>query len=133
MVKREAGGRVAKPTKKTQAKAAVKTAVAKANPPAEKSKAADDIDDIFSSKPTAAPVAAEPAQPTEPIPAPAAKDKKKKKKVVEVVDASATAKPVVPQQKKPADADGLFGDSRGANSKYTDDGMRVFYMDDLRI
>ncbi|KAJ1938134.1 hypothetical protein EC988_007681 [Linderina pennispora] len=128
MVKREAGGKVTKPSKKTPVKAAVKAVAAKTKVQVAKTKAADDIDDIFSSKPAVAETAAVPAKPTEPTPAPVVKDKKK---AVQVVDATATAKPIVPHQKKPADD--LFGDSRGANSKYTDDGMRVFYMDDLRI
>ncbi|KAJ2765966.1 hypothetical protein IWQ57_004566 [Coemansia nantahalensis] len=76
--------------------------------PARSSKKATEIDDIFAA----------------PVPAP-----------VKVVDASAAGKPKdQPKQKQnpPADNDG-FADSRGKQSKYTDDGMRVFYMEDLRI
>ncbi|KAJ2804635.1 hypothetical protein H4R21_001565 [Coemansia helicoidea] len=89
--------------------------------PARSSKKATEIDDIF-----AAPVPAA----TRPAPAEA-----KPAKPVKVVDASAAGKPKdQPKQKQnpPADNDG-FADSRGKQSKYTDDGMRVFYMEDLRI
>ncbi|KAJ1718163.1 hypothetical protein LPJ61_006792 [Coemansia biformis] len=117
------GNKVAagKVSKKKPCKA--KPAVSKVTLP---SKATTEIDDIFASNP--------PANTAE---KPAAPVKQKATKAVTVVDASAAGKKADPhknqQQARPLAGDDGFADSRGKQTKYTEDGMRVFYMDDLHI
>ncbi|KAJ1910869.1 hypothetical protein GGI13_000273 [Coemansia sp. RSA 455] len=86
-----------------------------------------EIDDIFAAK-------------KQPLPKPTTVAQKpetddiftaKATKSVTVVDATATTT-TTNQQKRPPKSDD-FADSRGKGSKYTDDGLRVFYMEDLRI
>ncbi|KAJ1885472.1 hypothetical protein LPJ71_009375, partial [Coemansia sp. S17] len=86
-----------------------------------------EIDDIFATK-------------TQPLPKPTTVAQKpetgdifaaRATKSVTVVDATATTTTTI-QQKRPPKSDD-FADSRGKGSKYTDDGLRVFYMEDLRI
>ncbi|KAJ2448847.1 hypothetical protein EV183_005216 [Coemansia sp. RSA 2336] len=82
-----------------------------------RSNQASEIDDIFSTKPSE-PIAQDP---------PPAADPK-------VIDATRVGKLEAASSKPPAPPpDDDFADSRGKNSKYTDDGLRVFYMEDLKI
>ncbi|KAJ2850508.1 hypothetical protein IWW36_001825 [Coemansia brasiliensis] len=106
-------GKVAKKKKKSASKAP------------SRSNQASEIDDIFSTKPSEANSqndrkSPSPSMPTDP----------------KVVDATRVGKPekstAKRQQPAPPPNDD-FGDSRGKNSKYTDDGLRVFYMEDLKI
>ncbi|PIA13631.1 hypothetical protein COEREDRAFT_89385 [Coemansia reversa NRRL 1564] len=53
-------------------------------------------------------------------------------KAIKVVNATTVGK-TTKSQKQPPPEDDSFADSRGKKSKYTEDGLRVFYMDDLRI
>ncbi|KAJ2077977.1 hypothetical protein H4R24_004793 [Coemansia sp. RSA 988] len=54
-------------------------------------------------------------------------------KAVKVVNATDVGKATKSRKQPPPPKDDSFADSRGKNSKYTEDGLRVFYMDDLRI
>ncbi|KAJ2786585.1 hypothetical protein GGI15_001389 [Coemansia interrupta] len=96
-----------------------------AAPTATKAKKLSEIDDIFAARPKEPPK----TQPDAAAPKPSTASK------IKVVDASHTDKLTNPQKQKapPKADDDIFADSRGKNSKYTDDGMRVFYMDDLHI
>ncbi|KAI9503084.1 hypothetical protein BX070DRAFT_224701 [Coemansia spiralis] len=87
--------------------------------PAPKKKTSE-IDDIFNTKP-AKPAHSKPTLTTE----------QKKKSSVKVVDATKTDS--IGKQKQPPPKDDDFADSKGKNSKYTEDGLRVFYMEDLKI
>ncbi|KAJ2002068.1 hypothetical protein GGI04_003487 [Coemansia thaxteri] len=90
---------------------------------------ASEIDDIFAAKKQVAPAAAA-AEPLEDAVAVVAKASATSG--VTVVDATAAASSVQQQKMvKPKNDD--FADSRGKSSKYTEDGLRVYYMDDLRI
>ncbi|KAJ1674410.1 hypothetical protein EV182_003326 [Spiromyces aspiralis] len=123
----------------------------------------DEIDDIFSSKRQSAVITAGPtrkakgenfpAVPTKPskqkkVPKPSDTDKAAGEPVtarpeIKIVDASGTgANPLLPlatrQSKRPIgtgsdDSDDGFADSRGKRSKYTDEGYKIYYADDLRI
>ncbi|KAJ2011826.1 hypothetical protein GGF41_006822, partial [Coemansia sp. RSA 2531] len=86
-----------------------------------------EIDDIFATKNQP------PPKPTTVAQKPETDDifTAKATKSVTVVDATATTT-TTNQQKRPPKSDD-FADSRGKGSKYTDDGLRVFYMEDLRI
>ncbi|KAJ2035214.1 hypothetical protein H4S03_004468, partial [Coemansia sp. S3946] len=86
-----------------------------------------EIDDIFATKnqPPPKPTTVAPKSEIDDILA------TKATKSVTVVDATATTTTTI-QQKRPPKSDD-FADSRGKGSKYTDDGLRVFYMEDLRI
>ncbi|KAJ1642469.1 hypothetical protein J3B02_001223 [Coemansia erecta] len=86
-----------------------------------------EIDDIFASKPAQQPLPSPPQLPSS--------ASIKNPSSVKIIDASHTDKIANPQKQKlpPPAADDNFGDSRGQKSKYTEDGLRVFYMDDLRI
>ncbi|KAJ1736478.1 hypothetical protein LPJ78_005629 [Coemansia sp. RSA 989] len=98
-------GKVAKKKKKAACKVPLR------------SNQASEIDDIFSTKPS------EPGLQD----LPPSTDPK-------VVDATRVGKAGSAKSKlaaPPPEDD--FGDSRGKNSKYTDDGLRVFYMEDLKI
>ncbi|KAJ2700214.1 hypothetical protein FB645_005080, partial [Coemansia sp. IMI 203386] len=99
--------------------------VQKKQPPTAKpTKQTTEIDDIFASKPI---------QP-QPLTTATAAPVSKPSSSVKIVDATLADKIANPQkQKLPPKADDNFGDSRGQKSKYTDDGMRVFYYDDLHI
>ncbi|KAJ2720972.1 hypothetical protein GGI07_004286 [Coemansia sp. Benny D115] len=93
-----------------------------------------EIDDIFAAKPAATtkPAAVPKAPEPEPEPKPSAKHRNVK--VIDASQADTAAKSSAKQKPPPkSDADSVFADSRGKNSKYTEDGLRVFYMDDLRI
>ncbi|KAJ2160588.1 hypothetical protein GGF46_002130 [Coemansia sp. RSA 552] len=104
-----------KVTKKTAAKP----------PAAARDNKASEIDDIFSLEPAPkAPPTPPPAKPTHPIAAATS--------LAKVVDATAAGKSTA-AQKQPPPKDDAFADTRGKNTKYTDDGFRVFYYDDLRI
>ncbi|KAJ2814853.1 hypothetical protein GGI24_006244, partial [Coemansia furcata] len=83
-----------------------------------------EIDDIFSAKkqPLAKPECKDVAKPTA-----------KPAKSVTVVDATASITSSGSQQQKRPPKSDDFADSRGKSSKYTEDGLRVFYMEDLRI
>ncbi|KAJ1844642.1 hypothetical protein LPJ73_005103 [Coemansia sp. RSA 2703] len=91
-----------------------------------------EIDDIFATRPKAQPKTQPDATTKSAKTKPATNQPSAAK--ITVVDASQADKLANPQKQKapPADDDS-FADSRGKNSKYTDDGMRVFYMDDLHI
>ncbi|KAJ1720450.1 hypothetical protein LPJ53_004919 [Coemansia erecta] len=96
-----------------------------------------EIDDIFAARPKEQPKTQPDAVAavTNPKTKPATKSSSNASKI-KVVDASQADKLANPQkqQKAPPKADDdIFSDSRGKNSKYTDDGMRVFYLDDLHI
>ncbi|KAJ2575421.1 hypothetical protein EV177_010999, partial [Coemansia sp. RSA 1804] len=113
------------------------------------SKKLSEIDDIFSSKPKR--VSSSPSSTAAATDSPNPNLTPKKTSSVKVVDAtnagkSTTAFPLNSSNKcgssnnnngrkqqhlPPKDDD--FADSRGKSSKYTEDGLRVFYMDDLRI
>ncbi|KAJ2828028.1 hypothetical protein FBU31_003023, partial [Coemansia sp. 'formosensis'] len=83
-----------------------------------------EIDDIFSAK-------------KQPLAKPecnnAPKATAKPAKSVTVVDATASITSSGSQQQKRPPKSDDFADSRGKSSKYTEDGLRVFYMEDLRI
>ncbi|KAJ1845966.1 hypothetical protein LPJ73_004678 [Coemansia sp. RSA 2703] len=112
-----ASGKVQKKTPQTAA------------PPAKK---LSEIDDIFATRPKAQPKTQSDAT-TKPAKTKPATNQPSAAKIT-VVDASHADKLANPQkQKAPPTDDDSFADSRGKNSKYTDDGMRVFYMDDLHI
>ncbi|KAJ2481664.1 hypothetical protein IWW56_001574 [Coemansia sp. RSA 2131] len=83
-----------------------------------------EIDDIFATK------APEPVLPSET--APISKSIPQPKNV-KVIDATAAGKAIQKQQQLKPPKDDDFADSRGKNTKYTDDGLRVFFLDDLRI
>ncbi|KAJ1662841.1 hypothetical protein IW140_005548 [Coemansia sp. RSA 1813] len=63
----------------------------------------------------------------------------KKSSSVKIVDATNAGKSTANNSSNSSNKKNLppkdddFADSRGKNSKYTEDGMRVYYMDDLRI
>ncbi|KAJ1963717.1 hypothetical protein GGI12_001879 [Dipsacomyces acuminosporus] len=128
---RVASGKVTKNSKPAQAKKAKASKnseiddIFAAKPTSSKPKATSEIDDIFTKK----------AQQPKPQQAEETKDKfaQKKPKPVTVVDATAADRISSVQQKQPPPKDDNFADSRGKQSKYTDDGLRVFYMDDLHI
>ncbi|KAJ2484850.1 hypothetical protein IWW37_006093, partial [Coemansia sp. RSA 2050] len=107
---------------------------AKKNPQADTAASKGEIDDIFATKgkPSPAPKTLEPTLTA--AAATATSTKTKKTKPVTVVDATTAAStPGVPQQQKRPPKSDDFADSRGKSSKYTEDGLRVFYMEDLRI
>ncbi|KAI8318663.1 DUF1764-domain-containing protein, partial [Martensiomyces pterosporus] len=112
----------------------------KAAPAAKKpaTKAASEIDDIFSAKPSKNEI--DDIFTTKPAPAKQAATKKQEKeqqakptKSIKVIDATAADRITKQQRQPPPPKDDDFADSRGKNSKYTDDGLRVFYMEDLHI
>ncbi|KAJ1822781.1 hypothetical protein H4S02_004759 [Coemansia sp. RSA 2611] len=109
---------------------------AKKKPLPDTSESKHEIDDIFATKgkPQAAPKALEPTPAAAAAAATPAPAKTKKTKPVTVVDATAASTTSVQQQqpRRPPKSDD-FADSRGKSSKYTEDGLRVFYMEDLRI
>ncbi|KAJ2235294.1 hypothetical protein IWW45_002708 [Coemansia sp. RSA 485] len=115
-----------KHTAPSKAKVANGKVQKKPPPPAKPTKQTTEIDDIFASKPK---------QPQPPTTASAtAAPVTKPSSSVKIVDATLADKIANPQkQKLPPKTDDNFGDSRGQKSKYTDDGMRVFYYDDLHI
>ncbi|KAJ2793877.1 hypothetical protein H4R20_006405 [Coemansia guatemalensis] len=91
-------------------------------------KKSSEIDDIFAAQPQ--PNNAEAGKSiTQSKSLPVASNTPKAVKVVNATDVGKATKP----QKQPPPKDDSFADSRGKNSKYTEDGLRVFYMDDLRI
>ncbi|KAJ2840432.1 hypothetical protein FBU31_000418 [Coemansia sp. 'formosensis'] len=83
-----------------------------------------EIDDIFSAK-------------KQPLAKPECNDVPKATvkpaKSVTVVDATTSITSSSNQQQKRPPKSDDFADSRGKSSKYTEDGLRVFYMEDLRI
>ncbi|KAJ2514726.1 hypothetical protein GGI11_000848 [Coemansia sp. RSA 2049] len=115
-------------------------------PTSSASKKQSEIDDIFSSKPKRVSPSSSTAAATD---SPNPNLTPKKTSSVKVVDATNAGKSTTAfphnssnkgssnnngrkQQHLPPKDDG-FADSRGKSSKYTEDGLRVFYMDDLRI
>ncbi|KAJ2910629.1 hypothetical protein GGI21_000671 [Coemansia aciculifera] len=90
-----------------------------------------EIDDIFAVKknaPTTETATTTAIAPT----APPAKPKSS----ITIVDASATSHSSLrtsQSHQPPPPKNDDFADSRGKSSKYTEDGLRVFYMEDLRI
>ncbi|KAJ1938040.1 hypothetical protein GGF37_004963, partial [Kickxella alabastrina] len=107
------------------------SAIAAATKPT-KSKQLSEIDDIFA-KPKQP--KEQPTTPVDTVILTATKSKLSSKSSVKVIDATFTDKIANPkkQMPPPKDDDPAFADSKGKNSKYTDDGLRVFYMEDLRI
>ncbi|KAJ2381894.1 hypothetical protein H4S02_006005 [Coemansia sp. RSA 2611] len=104
--------------------------VAKKTPPAAKpskpsSSKVSEIDDIFASPapPSATPVAEKPAPLVKP----------KSSSTVKVIDATTAGKAEKQQRQPLPPQNDDFADSRGKNTKYTEDGLRVYFMDDLRI
>ncbi|KAJ2506479.1 hypothetical protein GGI11_006655, partial [Coemansia sp. RSA 2049] len=113
------------------------------------SKKLSEIDDIFSSKPKR--VSSSPSSTAAATDSPNPNLTPKKTSSIKVVDATNAGKSTTAfphnssnkcgsnsnnngrkqQHLPPKDDD--FADSRGKSSKYTEDGLRVFYMDDLRI
>ncbi|KAJ1795896.1 hypothetical protein LPJ59_004082 [Coemansia sp. RSA 2399] len=120
---------------KTKIKPKVKAGKVSKNPPAPKK--LSEIDDIFSSTTLRNKRNNDKEKGTIP-PQPTTESKNIPSSSVKVVDAtnagittSAGSSNPNKTRKQPEDDD--FADSRGKNSKYTENGMRVYYMDDLRI
>ncbi|KAJ2461604.1 hypothetical protein GGF42_000076 [Coemansia sp. RSA 2424] len=96
--------------------------------PAAKITSLTEIDDIFAAKKNPATTTAT-ATTTAIVLDPATP---KPQSSVTVVDASSLSSASQQPQRPPPKNDD-FADSRGKSSKYTEDGLRVFYMEDLRI